>query len=947
MKIDFSSSRLHTPPMYRSVGLVNANKTTSVKNSEPLGPIVRISFKGNPEKNYKQTASIAAEDKGLGLPEYNRGGLGVVAQEAPASWAKHQGMDIRSFSPYHSYDNTDGGIKVLKIEYKDGKRVDAMPPALFKTVSPNYQLQEGERFVIQSKPSNGLSKFVELEHTGIKGTVKRLSETELAQKEIPYHLFKVINLPTQDGVTRYIMHTQDMAQMAQSYGSGDSYGAYGAYGNGAYKNGAYTAYGGGGCTDLAYADNDKAVIDALPKLNKKEFGDFNPANIWAHDRTAFPLISEIADRSAAQDSYFQGLRIGGTYHNPGRSYQGAYGNPFEFLRLVASPKDIEELQKHPDFEFLKQADIAMRTGKASIEDVAKANKILKPFLEPFIDDLGTYNMTMIPIRGTQANPHNIISGTVSRNYGREMMNHNTFSIAEGLTSKFASTVTVNITNGSTPANLRLDDPNAGFGRGNNGLTANKAGFKTYKADIQDGVVKNIDEILEAKKNNAKWLINLIANCDDKDPEALQKLFFDNESIHPQKGRPSTVLGKLSAYQEGDKLIMGWGRPDPQKGYPTTFEGFLKYLKDPSVDENLKQHTKLLVGAGADTWPDDARDWKNIQKFIKEIQELDNGKYKGNVMYVNGLFPNRLVGCAHSSLFTSVFEPCGITPLESYAAGTPVSSIRTGGAPDFITHYDAQKGLVTNETGFLTKGPYLRNPENLGLTPTQLKDIKPEDMFSVIDDCRRTIASDEIAQCIKDSVSLNDENYKKMTINAFKQLVDWNENAAFNGGDSATTRYMREFWHLDEKTLSPILGLERNKKPLNRLVGHFGDSIKTTIEAIPQKLKEHTENISNIIEPTVENIQKTVKTTIEETTKTIANAGSKTSFGKTGKLITTAAIGLVAIGSTVMYFIKTPKEKTIKDKTNINSPLSNNKPQETTSNIIQFKMNIPKVFSKIN
>ena len=899
MKINLT---VNTPVSLHPQRTVTAHNKPALKYSrtEPIGPVVRISFKGNSEKNYRQFASIAAEDKGIGLPEYNRGGLAAVAYEAPESWHKHLGADVRSFSPYHCYDNPTGKIKVLMIPKDEkGNKIPTANPTDFRVVPTDYALQEGESFVIQSAPTGGKSKYVELERLDISGSVKRLSETELTQVEVPYQLFQVKN--DADGVTRYIVHTQDLAKLPQSYGSGDTYSTYGAYGGTGNTGGAYggaknvyggttnayggtgNAYGGtknvygayGGCTDLAYTDNDKAVIDILPKLNQEKYGNFNPANIWLHDRTAFPAMLEVTDRSADGNKYFRGLRIGATYHNPGRTYQGAYNNPFEFLRIIANQKDIEELQKHPDYQFLKNADKAFREGTATAEDIAKANKILKPFLEHFTDDLGSYNMTMIPVRGTHVNPYNIISGTVSRNYGKEMKNHNTYSIADGLTSKFASTITVNITNGSTPANLKLDNPNADFGKGGNGLSEQKAGFKTYKPVIENNTVKNIDEILEAKKQNAKWLLDLIGNADTKsDPEALQKLFFNSEAINPKDGKkPSTVLGQLSPYKDGDMLFMGWGRPDPQKGFPTSFEGFWKFLQDPSVPEETKLHTKLLIGAGSDTWPEDARDWINIQNLIKEIQKLDGGKYKGNVMYVNGLFPNRLVGCAYNSIFTSVFEPCGITPLESYVAGTPCISVKTGGAPDFIVSYDSTKNIVTNETGFLTSGPYLRNPEDLvGLTKEKLAGTSSDKLFGIIDDQRRAMSSDDIAKCFKRATSLDHENYKKMTINCFLQRVDWHENSAYNGTLSANARYMKEFWHLNEN-LTPISGLERNTNPLKRLAGNFGEALEQ----------------------------------IQETGRNIAKKAVNNSKTGKNKIVAFAAIGAAVIGSAV-YYIKNNQNK---------------------------------------
>ena len=917
MKVELSTTKLNLTPQRASVLKANS---ASLKNSEPLGPIVRISFKGNSGKNYRQVISYAAEDKGLGIKEYDCGGEAAVVQQAPDSWVKHQNMDARNALPYYCYDNPEGKIKVLTIEYdQSGKRINAVDPSKFKTVDLDYVLQPGEQFVMQSAPSNGKSKFLELRATDVKGTVERISETDLSEiKTVPYRLFDIVGLP-EGTATRYLLHTPDLAKLPKAYGGGGGYGAYGAYGTGGTYGtygsggtyGAYGAYGGGGSTHLAYADSNRAFMHMLPQMNTEKMGNFNPANIWGHDRTSFVLLNEASTLSASGNSYFNGLRAHGTFHNNGPVYQGTMENPFEFLRLVCSKEDLEALKKHPEFEFLKSADKAIREGKLNAEDLAKAKRILEPLLGGFIDDNGKYNISMIPIRGTQVNPFNMTQGGVSRFFGFEMQNHNFRDVAGGLTSKLASVKSINITNVCTPANMKLDDPEAGFGRGNNGLTANKAGFTTFKPIIKDGTVENIDEILAAKKSNTKWLLDLIGNADTtQDPEALQKLFFDNETIHPPKGtRPSTILGQLSKYDEGDKILMGWGRPDPQKGFPTTFEAFLKFLKDPSVPEQTKLHTKLLVGAGADTWEENARDFLNIQKFLKEIQELDGGKYKGNAMYVNGLFPNRLVACAYNSDFTSVFEPCGLTPAESSIAGTPSVSIRTGGAPDLIVHYDTAKGLVTNETGILTKGPYLRNPEDIGLTSETLKDVKPENMFATIDDKRRAVSSDEVCDAIKKLLSLDEKDYRQMTINNFLMENDWHNNKVANGGQSANTRYMREVWNIDEKTLTPLPGYERNTKPLKRLVGQFAENIET----LTDKGKQQIDTV--------------VK---------------KAKFS--GKQIAAAvAVGVAVIGG-IAYYLNKNKTKTNSAiaSTSINQQSTNT----TTQTAFQFPFAQPKAFSKI-
>ena len=893
MKVEFLSA-VRSTPRNRTTSLSRTRTSTSVNNSEPLGPIVRISFKGN-EKNYAQFASIAPEDKGMGIPEYNRGGLAVVAQEAPDSWAKNLKADVRTFLPYHSYNNPNGGIKVLKVPYgQDGKPLTSADPSLFKTKPVDYVLEDGEKFVIQSAPNGGKSKYVVLERLDdIKGSVSRISDRALKEETIGYQLFKAILPNKGKGVTRYIMHTQEMAKFPQAYdGNSGAYGAYGAYSNkgvaGAYSTGAYHA----GTSDGFYADNARAIADALPKLNTEKHGFYNPANIWAHDRVAFPIINEVANRSAAGNKYYNGLRMHGTYHNPGRAYQGVYDDALQFLRIVGSSNDdLKAIQSHPAYDRIKEIDEKRLKGTVTKEEIQEASELLDPILGRFKDSKGTYNLTKIPLVSTMVNPHNTSSGTVSQYYGKEMMNHNSYDIAGGLTDDFASVRTINITNGSTPANLRIDDESANFGRGNNGLTANKAGFTTYKPVIENGEIKNIDEILKAKENNKRWLLDLIGNADKGDGK-LERLFFSEEQLSGK--RPSSVVGQLSPYQEGDRLFMGWGRPDPQKGFPTTFEGFLKYLQDPTVSEETKKHTKLIVGAGADTWQKDARDWKNIQKLIDKIQKLDNGKYRGNVMYVNGLFPNRLVACADFSCFTSVFEPCGITPFESFSSGTPVISTNTGGAGEFVFNYDATKGAVNSETGFLTEGPYLRNPEALGITQEQLKDDKTA--FRIVDDARRAKTSDEVAECFKQAVSLDTKNYRQMSINAFLQKVDWHENAAYNGGVSANTRYMRDCFQIDELTFKPISGLERNTNPLKRLLGSFNEVA-----------------------------QKTQMRVIESIDSAKAT--------KVGKVITGVGILLVAAGTGAMVYLNNKKAKNKENKTvypsfrtNTPQPLNNyNKP----------------------
>lgn len=964
-------------PQMRATSIKRNDNVNSSNQTMPVAmnltaPIVKsgviLTFTGNDSKNIHQFLSYAPENKRFGVKAYNLGGLGVVAQEAPASWRTKAGADVRDFAPYHSFNNPDGGVTVVKITKNDnGIYNDRYPASSFisakqdetlEEVGKRVKLKEGESlaYAIRLQPDdNGISQIIRLEDTGIQGSFKRAADRSIADtQDVTYRLFRAADIADIVDITinnlkkktltkitqnitdeiaapinekykedlakakekdiqlttearkkydaekakspfhpiheneiaiqtkikneikeklateeikkridtvynetinseafqnelksikaapevsernaAYFIHTKDLAKFDTAYGSGGKgYSAYGAYGTtGSYSTGAYSTGGGNFVsTNIAYADNNRALVEILPKLNTEAHGFYNPANIWLHDRPAFITMNAIADASHFGNDYYNGLKVHGTFHNPGRDYQGAESNPFEMFKMLARPEDIETLKKHSQLEKLKK--IEARWGKewdkAPLSEKNFANQILRPFMANFLDDyvdtandVRTFNISMTPIAGTNINPRNMSGGTVSVNYGKEMKSLETPDIAQFLTTKLAATKTIDITNGSTPANLRLDDPTANFCQGNNinGLTELKEGFTTYKYDPK---LNNLDEVLNAKKSNTKWLLDSLGDAFEKGgPQGITKMFFTDKQVSENN---ASIIGHLSKYEDGDMLFMGWGRPDPQKGYPSTFQAFLDFLKDPKIDSEVKKHTKLLVGAGV--WENDARDYTWVQDIIRQIGELDGGIYKGNACYVNGFFPNRLVGCATYTIFSSRFEPCGITPLESFASGTPVISTKTGGAPDFITE----------TRGYLTKNPYLRNPESLKIDPAKLAGKKAEEIGNIIDAERMFANASELKECIIAATSdynLKPEEgklakYGEMVKDAITQKIDWHENAAYNGGKTANERYMTEVFEVDK-------GIEgRNFEKLKRLVGEFGTAVEDGAKKLRNK-----------------------------------------------------------------------------------------------------------------
>ena len=290
MKIEFLSSRLHSIQSNHNISQkLTTRCPQNLNNSERLGPVVRISFRGNFDKNAKQFINIAAEDKGLGLKEYSKGGLAVVVKEANESWNNTLDADSRVILPYHAPDNAGGNVKVLmKIEYdKNGKQILRANTMDIKPVPVDYRLADGEIFILQSIPDeNGVSKYLPIERLDIHGYVKTFENNSLNVINEPYQLFKVIEPnASKNTVTRYLMHTRNLARVAHSYGYS------------ATDNIDMAAYGKNLKSDLLYSIHNKAIADALPKLNTEKHGYFNPANIWLHDRQAFSTLIDIADRN--------------------------------------------------------------------------------------------------------------------------------------------------------------------------------------------------------------------------------------------------------------------------------------------------------------------------------------------------------------------------------------------------------------------------------------------------------------------------------------------------------------------------------------------------------------------------------------------------------------------------------------------------------------------------
>ena len=943
------------------------------------------------KKNPNQFMSICPEHNGMkniGLKNYAKGGLGCVSYEAPKSWIEHENADVRSFLPYHAPNNPQGKIIVARLlPENDGSINETINPkkTVIKYVDPNtYKLKKNEHFILlnPSVEKDGTQKIALLKDTGIHGSIKGLKEGSLKKENIPYRLFKIANKNSETPDIKYIVHTYQVAAMKESYGV-----------DGAYVTGQKI----GKWWDLYYANFNRAVVDAMPQLAEKE--GFNPANIWMHDRQGFIAQLDIARRSADGDKFYNGLKLHATLHNPGHSYQGYYEDKLGFLKIVFDEKDFSKLKNLPDFNELKI--LTKKTAEELTEnDKKRLSAIFDKYFANLMDnwdingnltDKSLPNITMSTVASRRLNPLNSTLGTVSQNYGVEM--RTLTDVAGGMTYALKLTPTIDITNGCTPASMKLDQI-TDFGLGNNGISRVSYEFTPYtvirdknnkiinfleppgkekitpetisdlKAKIKEIFENNIKlkaekkalddagkkaealvkkneitaltkqlkeqskllaskiSIKQARELNKEWILGLISDCivtndagkiDDKaTEEALKKLFYNEEQI---KDKGLRVHGFLSKFSKGDRIFSNWGRSDEQKGFPTMLQGFYKYLKNKSIPESEKLNTKILFGS-AGKWKDTDPDYLVIKEYLNKIGKLDGGKYKGNVCYIEGFFPNRLIACGDFGLFSSRFEPCGLTPAEAAAAGAPSASIRTGGAPNLIKEikYKIENGKsipvnLDEASGLLTKDPYLLDEKDVfKALKGRLK--KGE---CTLDEARRELISDQFVDFFDKVMKLDETQYDKLSLNCLYEEMDWHNNQALNAVNGKKGRCANEIY------MSDVFGLRRHRvtDKKSKLFGTFVIDGYSANSRSLKRMKKLTGSLGDASNIPVELTDNSINANRRAFTQKISEAGEQTTSllkrifsDKRTYIIATAA---AAVAGIAFYALNRGKSEKINKK----------------------------------
>lgn len=228
-------------------------------------------------------------------------------------------------------------------------------------------------------------------------------------------------------------------------------------------------------------------------------------------------------------------------------------------------------------------------------------------------------------------------------------------------------------------------------------------FPDERFDIEEEIVRRASSIIAECPQDREDLVNLY----NADPEKIWIIpcGFDDDELYPV---PREAAKRRLGFGAGEKLVLSLGRMVPRKGIANAVQGFSLLRERFGVD------AKLLVVGGASPDPDPV-----LTPEIRRLQ--DEARRLGVTPWVR--FMGRACreelkyyySAADVFVTTPLYEPFGITPVESLACGTPVIGSNVGGIK--FTVQDGQNGYLVSpgDPGALASrmADLLADPEKRG------------------------------------------------------------------------------------------------------------------------------------------------------------------------------------------------------------------------------------------
>ncbi len=394
-----------------------------------------------------------------------------------------------------------------------------------------------------------------------------------------------------------------------------------------------------------YAKNSKAFVELLPELiaDKK---DFNPATVICSDSQTAYTHEYLVQKSLVDKDYdeIKSTHVG---HNLGPGYCGETSMQNMFVNLGATPEQISMVERDPLY---KQGLLG--------------DDYFKPFVEKTLDETGTASATQIALHYAnkdRADGNGFIKAfsVVAEDYAESIANNpqTAYNIHKTAQKLYKDGVFNGILNPledpSIDATKPVPNPRYRENCTDTDGTIYPA-FEVYPKDVSYSQMRDIKNANKQKlfeRFSAKDVTIVTGDGARKaniNPEA--KGIYDGPAIKPE-------LIDLIKQGKGDEvpLFVSWGRLDTQKGFDIATDAFEKFAKTPEG-----KNAVLVIGAGL---IEGNAESERVENKIKSM--LKDPELQGRVVHIDGWAPAyALASAADAALFTSRFEPCGLTDIEA-------------------------------------------------------------------------------------------------------------------------------------------------------------------------------------------------------------------------------------------------------------------------------------------
>ena len=223
--------------------------------------------------------------------------------------------------------------------------------------------------------------------------------------------------------------------------------------------------------------------------------------------------------------------------------------------------------------------------------------------------------------------------------------------------------------------------------------------KITSIDVERGPILEVTEAEKALINSATESNLQTAKIAKRHNKIsfLERFAYDPDNKYAIAGLPGRDLSLMGSINPGIvqrikagedvPLFVSWGRGDFQKGHPIALESFIKFAK-------TKEGSNAVLVLGGEL-PKGTAEAMRIQELMSLVES--DAALKGRVVFINGFAPGyAMSSAADFALFTSRFEPCGLTDLEAqkYFA-TPITMNTQGFAQKVFDPRTAPEGSIVN------------------------------------------------------------------------------------------------------------------------------------------------------------------------------------------------------------------------------------------------------------